>query len=884
MCCVGRFGSGLGRLGGRTRAALALLIVVGLHLSLGIQVAQAYDWDTHYAFTYYLARKIGYSPEEARRIASADVSIDARNNTSTEPIQGYSLSRDAQEPRIKYHAFAVNGETDPDVIKQQIKQRQDDLWREAMATGNPGPFIHFIQDKYSHDGLESKYGQAQPGVGHRPDFVGADGNHDEKMARETVEFLQKFMRDYFPGRTPRDVDPKETAAVMDGLAKANPAPGKWSPNNYNPWREVDEKKALDVIRKALGESVPQPIGYRFDKDGKPVQSIFGLPPKEAGSYGGMKPGGVNPLDKPKNTDPPADVSYKVRFVQRGVKDAMPWGVYSSEKMAVKAVMALKKMAENEPDLQISRIEVEYNTPTGPKKLSWDLQVKDRKEDPATFEDVKRLFYDDSAPKTKILGSNGQPTDPPPPTPANPPVVQAPPPPSDFGDGPEPASGPSGSNGRRRSSGGNRSSAPPPSSSGNPTPDEGRQRFGIYQPYPGGVNSQRDYNFDGSARTESNPRPEAPKAGTPFFNTPANPGKPKDTGGRYGWQEYDPNDPKDKNLKPDYIASIKAKAQADPQHYEITPDGKIVYWPGGVPGGANSSSGGNNSASSGTSNPNIVNGSTPNNKNRINPADPNNSPQSPTPADGGSAQPPASGGGGFARPPASGGAGGPRIPPKPFSGNTSPPSLPVGHPRPPAPRPNVPSAVANGPGHSTPYPAAAPNHQDQPNAIPGPAHPGSGLPSAGQGRASPRTEPTSPGGPRPYQANASPSAGPRPSGPKPSAAAGPRPAPANSGRSQPSAGSGPKPSAGPKPAPARTSPKAGSPAPAGPRPPQAKASPPSSAGPRSPSQTGPRPPQRSQASGGSQKKKYCGHCGNQVPSSSHPGQNCPHCGIHWDYEK
>ena len=80
-------------------------MAVGLHLSLGSRVAQAYDSDTHYLLTYYLARKVGYSPEEARRIASANVSIEREVNTSTEPMQGKGISKAAQAPRINYHAF-----------------------------------------------------------------------------------------------------------------------------------------------------------------------------------------------------------------------------------------------------------------------------------------------------------------------------------------------------------------------------------------------------------------------------------------------------------------------------------------------------------------------------------------------------------------------------------------------------------------------------------------------------------------------------------------------------------------------------------------------------------------------------------------------------------
>src|SRR5436190_17027801 len=43
--------------------------------------ASAYDNDTHFWFTYYLAVKAGYTPIQATQIASADVSVDYDEDT-----------------------------------------------------------------------------------------------------------------------------------------------------------------------------------------------------------------------------------------------------------------------------------------------------------------------------------------------------------------------------------------------------------------------------------------------------------------------------------------------------------------------------------------------------------------------------------------------------------------------------------------------------------------------------------------------------------------------------------------------------------------------------------------------------------------------------------
>ena len=47
--------------------------------------AEAYYDDVHYSLTYYLARAVGYTPEQAHRIANADHSIDY--DPDTEPVQ-----------------------------------------------------------------------------------------------------------------------------------------------------------------------------------------------------------------------------------------------------------------------------------------------------------------------------------------------------------------------------------------------------------------------------------------------------------------------------------------------------------------------------------------------------------------------------------------------------------------------------------------------------------------------------------------------------------------------------------------------------------------------------------------------------------------------------
>jgi len=63
----------------RTRLALAAVLLSSAILAaVSVQPILAFDTDTHYYLTYYVAYSVGFSPEEARVIASVDYAVDSR--------------------------------------------------------------------------------------------------------------------------------------------------------------------------------------------------------------------------------------------------------------------------------------------------------------------------------------------------------------------------------------------------------------------------------------------------------------------------------------------------------------------------------------------------------------------------------------------------------------------------------------------------------------------------------------------------------------------------------------------------------------------------------------------------------------------------------------
>ncbi len=148
------------------------MLVIILFTS-GAPTAQAYDDDTHYHLTYYLARLTGYTPEQAYRIASANVGIDYA--PESEPVQmtarlqeaylkeDLASAKDAQVPLIYTHAF-MDCRNNPDCLVDPseraaalsvLDSATKQFGSQAMSSRNFGAYLHFFQDKYAHVGYSS---------------------------------------------------------------------------------------------------------------------------------------------------------------------------------------------------------------------------------------------------------------------------------------------------------------------------------------------------------------------------------------------------------------------------------------------------------------------------------------------------------------------------------------------------------------------------------------------------------------------------------------------------------------------------------------------------------------------------------------------------------
>jgi hypothetical protein len=233
-----------------------LMALVALSLAGVAGPARAYYDDVHFALTYYIARQVGYTPEQAYRIANADVSVDY--SYQTEPVQAGSLYAafrsiaampETQEPRWRFHAFR-NENVFPDAVgdapqaaeaDRGINTQQVVLWQRAIADRNPGVFLHFLQDKLPHARYGSAYGHwdivfekrfalaEQHGLkmGGTTDWLGYREHAKEPnltMVQTTFEVLASYMKKISPGQAPNAFDPSAFTDVLQALRDANPYP------------------------------------------------------------------------------------------------------------------------------------------------------------------------------------------------------------------------------------------------------------------------------------------------------------------------------------------------------------------------------------------------------------------------------------------------------------------------------------------------------------------------------------------------------------------------------------------------------------------------------------------------------------------------------------
>lgn len=231
----------------------------------------AYDNDTHFWLSYYLAIKTGYSPIQATQIAAANVSVDFDKHV-TPVVSKPATFLDWRHPqghlqdvRSRYHALPWTSaifrhaktvkceefwwnptieskEKIQEIMLNLVNEQKEKFWKETLDDNknqNPGMFLHYLQDTYAHKNFRSYIGHAgYYGV----DFLSTDRKKAEDMTFETLKYLLVFRYQYLKKTSP------ESLTVVPAL--------EFDPKDFNAIKNLQIEKILSAetileIKKTL---------------------------------------------------------------------------------------------------------------------------------------------------------------------------------------------------------------------------------------------------------------------------------------------------------------------------------------------------------------------------------------------------------------------------------------------------------------------------------------------------------------------------------------------------------------------------------------------------------------------------------------------------------
>jgi len=241
------------------------------------RTARAYEADTHYAWTYYLALHAGYTYRQAYQVASATFAIDMDPDTGpmgphaqeraltslVSPEQGLPHDTTASLWRT-FHCFVPASREDPALRPQGAGQRGPLLvyfwslapsnwsvladflvdplpfigWASdvggdvaaarydfygrlrdlAVKERNPGPSIHYAQDCFSHHEFTDIRGHFV--AGHAPDWLGYKPERAKPLTDVTLDILTGFRTEVL-GEPAVSIDRARIDEVLAQVIAAN---------------------------------------------------------------------------------------------------------------------------------------------------------------------------------------------------------------------------------------------------------------------------------------------------------------------------------------------------------------------------------------------------------------------------------------------------------------------------------------------------------------------------------------------------------------------------------------------------------------------------------------------------------------------------------------
>lgn len=262
--------------------------------------AKAYSNDTHFGLTYFLARSVGFSGLQAQRIASACAAVDSRDNPDTEPEHMQDpLAAKAQRNRVSFHALLDQNrfphfEENKAALKQALAAREATGAKLALfcreKLHNPGVYLHFLQDTFSHWGYGCEWGHFNPNdailprrlpFGSRTDYLsydtataapeaarrfGVPAARNDQMVLRTLRELRLHFRGKIPPAAVARSE-SESLGLLQDLKAVNPYPK--SPLDFQKEQDygpANQKINQRLVKLGFRESLPAPIRYKLTTD------------------------------------------------------------------------------------------------------------------------------------------------------------------------------------------------------------------------------------------------------------------------------------------------------------------------------------------------------------------------------------------------------------------------------------------------------------------------------------------------------------------------------------------------------------------------------------------------------------------------------------------
>jgi hypothetical protein len=229
-----------------------------------MQPVSAYEVDTHYHWTFFLALYVGFSWDEAHLIASGDQRMDETDLVAGTP-ETIRHPLTANPNNFEWHALNRDNSL-KDKRLEELKQKALDEPDIDMKLVKFGQYLHYLQDMEPHDTYGSFYGHFIPG--HKPDSPANNKEKFEITIFNTLDSLNDLL--VHLNRPQKVIDKTIILPIIDEVVNQS-KPGRFS-NSGHAANKVTVENA--IMNLANSENLDVPSDIQWDGDRPLIQKVI----------------------------------------------------------------------------------------------------------------------------------------------------------------------------------------------------------------------------------------------------------------------------------------------------------------------------------------------------------------------------------------------------------------------------------------------------------------------------------------------------------------------------------------------------------------------------------------------------------------------------------